>query len=121
MRVLVVMDDPARLNPDTDTTLVIMEALRRRGAAVDFCVAEQLTLDRGETMAVTFEVTGLDRAARPVMTWGASTTRALADYDAVLMRKDPPFDLDFYFATQLLERARGKTLLVNDPRGLRDA
>ena len=36
------------------------------------------------------------------------------------MRKDPPFDLDYYFATLLLERARGKTLLVNDPRGLRE-
>jgi glutathione synthase len=121
MRVLVVMDDPARLNPDTDTTLVIMEALRRRGATIDFCVAEQLTLDRGETMALTFEVTSLDHSARPPMAWSVGTTRALADYDAVLMRKDPPFDLDFYFATQLLERARGKTLLVNDPRGLREA
>ena len=38
----------------------------------------------------------------------------------MLMRKDPPFDLDYYFATLLLERARGKTLLVNDPRGLRE-
>ena len=40
--------------------------------------------------------------------------------DAVLMRKDPPFDLDYYFATLLLERARGKTLIINDPRGLRE-
>ena len=36
------------------------------------------------------------------------------------MRKDPPFDLDYYFATLLLERARGKTLIINDPRGLRE-
>jgi glutathione synthase len=36
------------------------------------------------------------------------------------MRKDPPFDLDYYFATLLLERARGATLIVNDPRGLRE-
>ena len=44
----------------------------------------------------------------------------LASCDAVLMRKDPPFDLDYYFATLLLERARGKTLIINDPRGLRE-
>jgi glutathione synthase len=37
------------------------------------------------------------------------------------MRKDPPYDLDYYFATLLLERARGQTLIVNDPRGLREA
>jgi glutathione synthase len=36
------------------------------------------------------------------------------------MRKDPPFDLDYYFATLLLERARGSTLIINDPRGLRE-
>jgi glutathione synthase len=36
------------------------------------------------------------------------------------MRKDPPIDLDYYFATLLLERARGKTLIINDPRGLRE-
>ena len=39
---------------------------------------------------------------------------------AVFMRKDPPIDLDYYFATLLLERARGKTLMINDPRGLRE-
>jgi glutathione synthase len=37
------------------------------------------------------------------------------------MRKDPPVDRDYFFATLILERARGSTLLVNDPRGLRDA
>ena len=37
------------------------------------------------------------------------------------MRKDPPFDQEYYFYTLILDQARGKTLLVNDPRGLRDA
>jgi glutathione synthase len=37
------------------------------------------------------------------------------------MRKDPPFDQDYYFQTLILEQARGKTVLVNDPRGLREA
>ena len=46
---------------------------------------------------------------------------SLDEFDAVFMRKDPPFDLDYYFATLLLERARGKTLLINDPRGLRES
>jgi glutathione synthase len=36
------------------------------------------------------------------------------------MRKDPPFDLDYYFSTLMLERARGQTLIINDPRGLRE-
>src|SRR6185295_19416771 len=74
-----------------------------------------------EAMARTCEITALERAWRPSITFSEGPVRALGDYHAVLMRKDPPFALDFYFATLLLERARGKTLLVNDPRGLRDA
>jgi glutathione synthase len=44
----------------------------------------------------------------------------LADFDAVLMRADPPLNLDYLHATWILDRARGKTVLVNDPRGLRE-
>ena len=44
MRVLVVMDDPATLSPQADTTLVIVEALRARGATVDWCHPNQLEL-----------------------------------------------------------------------------
>jgi glutathione synthase len=51
---------------------------------------------------------------------GPQGTVPLKSCAAVLMRKDPPFDLDYYFATLLLERARGATLIVNDPRGLRE-
>jgi glutathione synthase len=46
---------------------------------------------------------------------------SVADVGAVLIRKDPPFDQAYLHTTLMLEHARGKTLLVNDPRGLRDA
>jgi glutathione synthase len=52
---------------------------------------------------------------------GAARKLWLADCDAVLMRRDPPYDLEYYLATLLLERARGQTLVMNDPRGLREA
>ena len=45
----------------------------------------------------------------------------LADVEAVFIRKDPPFDQAYLYATLLLERARGRTVIMNDPRGLRDA
>src|SRR5262249_25610365 len=71
--------------------------------------------------ATAAEVTHADRTARPPLAWGAEQRKPLSDFGAVFMRKDPPFDLDYYFATLLLERARGRTFLVNDPRGLREA
>jgi glutathione synthase len=51
---------------------------------------------------------------------GERTPIPLETFDCVLMRKDPPVDVAYLQATWLLERARGKTLLVNDPRGLRE-
>jgi glutathione synthase len=51
---------------------------------------------------------------------GPQASVPLRSCHAVFMRKDPPIDLDYYFATLLLERARGKTTIINDPRGLRE-
>ncbi len=122
MRVLVVMDAVERINPEGDTTLVLVEEMHRRGHAVDLCEPGELELERGEAAAVTSTVTEVKRDAYPCIKLAGGQWRKLSDYDAVLMRKDPPFDLDFLFSTLILEQARGsKTLLVNDPRGLREA
>ncbi len=49
------------------------------------------------------------------------TILKFADADAIFIRKDPPFDRAYLYTTLMLERVRGRTVLVNDPRGLRDA
>src|SRR5690606_31261131 len=46
--------------------------------------------------------------------------RDLRTFDAILMRKDPPFDLEYVYATYILSMASEHTLVLNDPRGLRD-
>jgi len=121
MRVLVVMDPIDRINPEADTTLVLVEELYRRKHDVEICDADDLELERGEAAAVVSTVAGVDRSAYPCIKLEGGMWRRLSDYDALFMRKDPPFDQDFYFHTLILEQARGKTLLVNDPRGLREA
>jgi glutathione synthase len=57
----------------------------------------------------------------PHATFGAYESVRLADVEAVFIRKDPPFDNMYLMTTLLLERVRGRTVLVNDPRGLREA
>ncbi|HUQ08159.1 MAG TPA: glutathione synthase [Kofleriaceae bacterium] len=121
MRILVVMDGPDAIHPATDTTLVIIEEALRRKHEVEICLPQWIELDGAEPMASVGQVARADRARRPCLEVDYGQRRALAEYGAVLIRKDPPFDLDYFFATLLLDRARGKTLLVNDPRGLRDA
>jgi glutathione synthase len=119
MRLLVVMDDPARINPRTDTTLVIIAEALSRGHKVSVCLPEGLALDGGKLCACLHPVTGLDDEGR--LRLGDEEPGALADFSLCLMRKDPPFDLDYYFTTLLLERADGRPPVLNDPRGLRNA
>jgi glutathione synthase len=52
---------------------------------------------------------------------GPAVDVRMADVDCVLIRKDPPFDAEYLYVTLMLENVRGRTLVINDPRGLRDA
>ena len=79
-----------------------------------------LSLDGPELVAVAAPVLGTRDEQAPAIVTGRAEPRSAAGYDAILMRKDPPFDLDYYMATLLLERVRGRVLLVNDPRALRE-
>jgi glutathione synthase len=115
------MDPPPLINPNTDTTLVLMLEAQQRGHELWHCEASQLALEGERAVAKAQPARAQRVAGSAIVLDAAARTLELSECDAVLMRKDPPYDLDYYFATLILERARGKTLLVNDPRGLRDA
>lgn len=120
MKFLFVMDPLARIQIETDTTFAMMCEAQTRGHEIWFCEPRHLGLEHDRAVAAAWPVT-----VRPVKgdhyLLGPQGSAPLDQYDAVFMRKDPPFDLDYYFATLLLERARGRTLLINDPRGLRES
>ena len=118
MKVLVVCDPPEAIYPEGDTTLVFVIELITRGHTVALCQPHHLELDGPELHTTAMPVVSATRA-RPPFSLGPAERVAVSGYQAVLMRKDPPFDLDFYQATLLLERARGTTVVVNDPAALR--
>ncbi|HEY2517753.1 MAG TPA: glutathione synthase, partial [Polyangiaceae bacterium] len=119
MRIVYVMDPMDRILPDKDTTFAFQRAAQARGHVAMHCLPRDLFLQGGDVWARVTEVRVSDAA--PYFTFGAASEVRLADVDAVLIRKDPPFDVAYLYATLLLERARGRTVIVNDPRGLRDA
>jgi glutathione synthase len=119
MKFLFVMDPLARLQIAGDTTFAIMLAAQARSHDIWFCEPRHLSLEHADAVARAWPTT-VRRVAGDHYLLGPQSSVPLASCDAVFMRKDPPFDLDYYFATLLLERARGKTLIVNDPRGLRE-
>jgi glutathione synthase len=120
MRFVFVMDTLDRVNPVKDTTFAFIEAAQRRGHMSLHCLPTDLAVREGVPLARVREIRCSESAPR-IALHGEPQEIPLLEVDAVFIRKDPPFDADYLYATLLLEHARGGPLLVNDPRGLRDA
>lgn len=119
MRFVFVMDPLDRISPAADTTYGFIEAALPRGHQCLHCLPAEVEYV-GE--AVSARVREIHIAADGRLAHGSPPERiALADVDAVFIRKDPPFDQPYFYATLLLEQLRGRTLMLNDPRGLREA
>ena len=120
LKVGVVMDDVGKINIDKDTTFVLMLEAQRRGHEVYFMELDDLFI-RGGTPNGRYRRLELARAT-PHYHLGEYVTGPLAEFDSVWMRKDPPFDLKFFFATHLLSLIdQSKCFVMNDPKGLREA
>jgi len=121
VRLLFIVDPLEKLTLAGDTSYALMLEAARQGHEVLTCQLDHLGLEHDLPVAEAI-VTEVKDAATPADAFrvGARATVRLGDLDMVLMRKDPPFDVPYLHATWILEQARDKTLLVNDPRGLRE-
>ncbi len=119
MRHLFIVDPLDGLSVDADTSIVLMRDAARRGHQVLTCEVAGLSVGPGGAPIAScreIELTDGDPwyRARP------SRGSALAEFDVVWMRKDPPYDLNFFFVTHLLSLVPRPSLVVNDPAGLRE-
>jgi len=121
VRLLFIVDPLDRLALAGDTSYALMLEAVARGWDVHTCYLEHLGLV-GDDAVCDAAPTIVTPATTPAEAFQIETrmSRRLADFDIVLMRKDPPLDVNYLHATWILDHARGKTLLVNDPRGLRE-
>jgi glutathione synthase len=119
-RFLFIMDPIDRILPDKDTTFVFMLESQRRGHAVHHCAVSDLFVDRSRPKARSRR-TEVCRST-PHYQLFEERTEDLTWFDAVFMRKDPPVDLAYLAATHILSLLDpAGTLVLNNPRGLRDA
>jgi glutathione synthase len=121
MNLLFVADPLEAFKVYKDTTFSMMREAQRRGHRIAACEPQHLSWRSGGQVQATvrdIRLTGADDA------WFFETgrsTRPLHEFDAVLMRKDPPFDSEYFYATHLLEQAeREGARVFNSPRALRD-
>jgi glutathione synthase len=120
LTILFVVDPLDELKAYKDSSVAMMRELTRRGHGVFACTPGELALRDGKVGAHASELDLLSDNDIWYENRGASM-RPLTGFDAVLMRKDPPFDVEFLNATLLLSRAQAQGAHVfNDPQALRD-
>jgi glutathione synthase len=114
------MDPIETIKPAKDSTLAILIAAQARGWEIFYAEQKDLWLRDGVAWARVAPL-AVREDMRTWFTRGATMTGKLGDYDAILMRKDPPFDMEYIYSTYILDRAREQGAHVfNRPQGLRD-
>ncbi len=117
----VVMDPIGSIQPKKDTSYALLLEAQARGWTIRYLEMADLYLRDGEPCARTRGLK-LFRDAVPWFEFLDERDQPLAGLDAILMRKDPPFDMEYVYATYLLEHAEARgVLVVNKPQSLRDA
>ncbi len=117
----VVMDPIASIKTYKDSTFAMLLEAQRRGWPLWYMELADLSLRDGRSHARMRALQVRDDT-QSWFEFGAERHAALDDLDVVLMRKDPPFDTEYIYATYLLERAQDAgTLVVNNPRSIRNA
>ena len=120
MRIAFLIDPPESFKIYKDSTYAMMREAATRGHELHVLQQEDLAWNAGIVSAAIrrLHLTGVDGA------WfrlDAAHNAPLKDFDAVLMRKDPPFDMEYVYSTYLLELAQNQgARIFNDPRAIRD-
>jgi glutathione synthase len=125
MQILFVADPLESFKIYKDTTFAMMRELQNRGHTLAACETKDIRWQRGES--VTGFVRDIVLTGEPDVWFNAKQShpnerpQALRDFDAVVMRKDPPFDSEYFYATHLLEQAeREGAKVFNKPSALRN-
>ena len=121
----VIMDPIATIKPYKDTSFAMMLEAQARGATIYYIEMADMYIDQGKAMVTTQSLEVTDRAADDDGEYYRFTSdkqaMALSDINVLFMRKDPPVDSEFIYATHMLSLAEHEgSLVVNNPQALRD-
>jgi glutathione synthase len=120
LNVAVQMDPIARIDIRGDSTFALLLEAQKRGHSLCYYTPDKLSLNGEELVAPVQRLTVRDDAGDH-FTLGEPRRESLAQFDVILLRQDPPFDLAYITSTHFLERLHPKTLVVNNPASVRNA
>jgi glutathione synthase len=120
LNVAVQMDPIERINIRGDSTFALLLEAQQRGHRISYYTPDKLALREGRVFATVRPLRVRDQEGDH-FALGEPSRREISEFDVVLLRQDPPFDLAYITTTHLLERVHPKTLVVNDPAEVRNA
>jgi len=120
LKIAIQMDHVSTVNITGDTTFALALEAQRRGHALYHYTPDRLTLANGKAFARVEEMRVRDEKGDH-FTLGEPVRTDLSEMDVVLLRQDPPFDMNYITTTHILERIHPKTLVVNDPAWVRNS
>jgi glutathione synthase len=120
LKIAIQMDHVSTVNIAGDTTFALALEAQRRGHALYHYTPDRLTLADGKVIAHVEELAVRDEKGNH-FTLGEQVRTDLSEMDVVLLRQDPPFDMNYITTTHILERIHPKTLVVNDPAWVRNS
>lgn len=116
MKIAVQMDGLSAIKPETDSTLCLIKEGLDRGFNIWYYTPDKLYLDCGNVFAVANKVSQTTEA----LALAEPEKIDLSSFDVILMRNDPPMNMDYLTATYILEKISSKVLIVNNPTEVRN-
>src|SRR6202140_36842 len=120
LKIAVQMDPIQRINIKGDSTFALLLEAQNRGHRLSYYTPDRLALLNGRLFATVESLAVRDQVGDH-FTLDEPRRVELTQFDVILLRQDPPFDLAYVTTTHLLERIHSKTLVVNDPAHVRNA
>ena len=120
LNIAVQMDPIERINIRGNSTFALLLEAQKRGHAISYYTPDKLAMNDGKVFATVRPLEVRDTEGNH-FTLGEPRRTELTEFDVILLRQDPPFDLNYITTTHLLERVHPKTLVVNDPAQVRNA
>src|SRR5580692_7980914 len=120
LNVAIQMDPIELVNIDADSTFALALEGQRRGHRLHHYLPQDMSLRHGRVFAYT-RALEVRRERGSHFSLGPPEATELTQFDVVLLRQDPPFDMAYITTTHLLEHIHPKTLVVNDPAQVRNA
>jgi glutathione synthase len=117
-KIAIQMDPLEKINFATDSTFLLMKEATKRGYLLYHYQPEHLNLFNGNVFA---NVAQLSITGEQQYELTSRTLLPLEEFDIIMLRQDPPFDISYITSTYLLEKVQGKTLVINNPQEVRNS